>query len=53
MQLSVPHEAVSELGDLLPQQVGPSVPEVRGHLMMMRWLLSLLLRFSSSPRCLV
>ena len=40
MQLSVPHEAVSELGDLLPQQVGPSVPEVRGHLMMMAALLA-------------
>ena len=40
MQLSVPHEAVSELVDLLPKQVGPSVPEVRGHLMMMAALLA-------------
>ena len=33
MQLPVSHEAVRELADLLPEQVGPRVPG--GHLMMM------------------
>ena len=41
MQLSVSHEAVSELADLLPQQICPSVPEVRRQLMMMAALLAL------------
>ena len=34
MQLSMSHETVSELADLLPQQIRSRVPKVR-HLMMM------------------